>query len=81
MSGLKPESVQCTKDLGVTIASNMKFSLHCKEAACKANRMLGFINGNLSSKNKDYNSTIVVYQLSQTPFGVCDEIIFRSCPA
>ncbi len=45
MSGVKLKSAQCVKDLGVTIASNLKFSLYCKEAACKANRMLGFING------------------------------------
>ncbi len=44
MRGMKLESVQCVKDLGVTIASNLKFSLHCKEAAYKANRMLDFIN-------------------------------------
>ncbi len=43
INGVKLERVQCIKDLGVTIASNLKFSLHCKEAACKANRMLGFI--------------------------------------
>ncbi len=44
MSGVKLENVQCVKDLGVTIASNLKFSLHSRETACKANRMLGFIN-------------------------------------
>ncbi len=44
MSGMKLESVHCVKDLGVTITSNSKFSQQCKEAACKANRMLGFIN-------------------------------------
>ncbi len=44
MSGVKFESVQCVKDLGITIASNPKLSQPCKEAACKANRMLGFIN-------------------------------------
>ncbi len=44
MSGVKLESVHCVKDLGVTITSNLKFSKQCKEAACKANRMLGFIN-------------------------------------
>ncbi len=32
ISGVKLESVQCVKDLGVTIASNLKFSLHCTEA-------------------------------------------------
>ncbi len=53
MGGVKLESVQWVKDLGVAIASNLKFSQHCKEAACKANRMLGFINENFSSKSKD----------------------------
>ncbi len=43
MRGVKLESVHSVKVLGVTIASNLKFSLHCKEAAWKANRMLGFI--------------------------------------
>ncbi len=43
MSGEKLESVHCVKDLGVTITSNLKFSLQCKDAAGKANRMLGFI--------------------------------------
>ncbi len=42
MGGVKLESVHCVKDLGVTITLNLKFSQHCKEAACKANRMLGF---------------------------------------
>ncbi len=50
---MKLESVQCVKDLGVTIASNLKFSLHGKNVACKANRMLGFINGKFSFKNED----------------------------
>ncbi len=44
MTGLKLENVQCVKDLCVTILSNLKFSLHGKEATCKSNRMLGFIN-------------------------------------
>ncbi len=44
MSNEKLESVQCVKDpAGVTIASNLKFSRQCKDAAGKANRMLGFI--------------------------------------
>ncbi len=47
------ESVQCVNDLGVTIASSFKFSQQCKEAADKANKMLAFINGNFSFKNKD----------------------------
>ncbi len=61
MSGEKRESVHCLKGLGVTITSNFKFSQQCKEAAVKANRMLGFIKRNFSFKNKDkmlplYNS-------------------------
>ncbi len=50
MNGTKLESV---KDLGVTIASSLKFSQQCKNAAGKANRMLGFINKSFSLKNKD----------------------------
>ncbi len=53
MSGLKLESVHCIKDRGIVIAVNLKFSLHCDEAACKANIILGFINRNFSFKNKD----------------------------
>ncbi len=55
MNGTKLESVQSVKDLGVTVASNLKFSQQCKDAAGKANtcRMLGFINRHFSFKNKD----------------------------
>ncbi len=53
VSGVKLESVQCVKDLDVTIASNLKFSLNCKEAVCKANRMLSFMKRNFSFKNRD----------------------------
>ncbi len=53
MNGGKFESVQCVKDLAVTIASNLKFSLHSKEAACKADRILGFINKIFFFRNKD----------------------------
>ncbi len=53
MNGTKLERVQCVKDLGVAIASSIKFSQQCKDAAGKANRMLGFINRNISFKNKD----------------------------
>ncbi len=38
---------------GVKIASSLKFSQHCKDAAGKTNRMLGFINRNFSFKNRD----------------------------
>ncbi len=49
MSGVKLESVHCVKDLGVTIASILKFSHQCKDAAGKANIMLGFTNKMFSS--------------------------------
>ncbi len=50
---VKLDSVQCVKDLGVSTKSNLNFSRQCKDAAGKANRMLGFINRNFSFKNKD----------------------------
>ncbi len=53
MNGTKLESVQCVKDLGVTVASILKFSQQCKDAAGKANRMLGFINRNISLKTNN----------------------------
>ncbi len=53
MNGTKLESVQCVKDLGVTVASSLKFSQQCKDATGKANRMLGFTNRNFSFKDKD----------------------------
>ncbi len=46
-------SVQCAKDLGVKIASNLKFSHQCVNAANKANKILGFIKRNFLYKNKD----------------------------
>ncbi len=52
MRGVKLENVQCVKDLGVKIASNLKFSQQCIDATNKANRMLGFI------KKKTFYSTI-----------------------
>ncbi len=53
MNGVKLDSVQCVKDLGASIASNIKVSQQCKDSASKTNRMLGFINRHFSSKNKD----------------------------
>ncbi len=54
---------QCAKDLGVKIASNLKFSQHCNDAANIENRILGFIERNFSFKNKDtvlpFNNSIV----------------------
>ncbi len=53
MNDTKLESIQCVKDLGVSIAFSLKFSQQCKDAAGKSNRMLGFINRNFSFINKD----------------------------
>ncbi len=53
MNGTKLESVQCVKDLGVTVASSLKFSQQCNNATGKANRKLGFRNRNILFKNKD----------------------------
>ncbi len=52
VSSEKLESIHCVKDLGVTIASNLKFSQQSKDAAGKANRMLGFIKRNFPSRIK-----------------------------
>ncbi len=53
MCGFKLKSVRCAKAQGVKIATNLKFSQQCNDAANKANRMLGFIKRNVSFKNKD----------------------------
>ncbi len=53
MNGNRLKSVQCVKDLRVSVASSLKFSQQCKDAAGKANRILGFINRNISFKTKD----------------------------
>ncbi len=53
MNGTKLESVQCVKDFGFMVASNLRFSRQCKDTASKANRMLGFINRNFSFEKKN----------------------------
>ncbi len=53
MCGVKLKSVQCVKDLGVKIPTNIKFSQQCIDAANKMNRMLGYIKRNFSFKNED----------------------------
>ncbi len=63
MRDIKLTSVQSVKDLEVKIASNLKFSQQCIDAANKANRMLGLIKRNFLFKNKDvilplYNSLV-----------------------
>ncbi len=90
MSGKKLEGVHCVKDLGVTITSNLKFSQQCKEAAGKANRMLGFIKRNFSFRNKDiilslYNSLVRPHLECAVQFWsphlAKDTAKIRSCPA
>ncbi len=50
MNGIKLESLQCIKDVGVCVTSSLKFSQQCKGAAGKANRILGFIDKPLFQK-------------------------------
>ncbi len=52
MRGVKLISVQCPKDLGVKIASNLKVSQQCVDAAYKANRMLGSLKETFFSRIK-----------------------------
>ena len=66
---VKLESVRIVKDLSVTIASNLKYSQQCKDAADKTNRMLGFINKFSFTKQRSNASR--VYQISQNPLGAC----------
>ncbi len=47
------ESRKCVNVLSVTVASSLKFSQQCKDAAAKANRRLGLISINFSFKNQD----------------------------
>ncbi len=87
---VKLERYNVSKVLVVTIAANMKLSQHSKDAAGKANRMLGFINRNISFKNKDiilplYNISLVRPHLEYavqfwSPHYTKDSKI-RSCPA
>ncbi len=63
MCGVKLKSVHSVIDLGVTVASNLKFSLQCNESGKRANRMMGLIKRKFSFKNKDvilplYNSFV-----------------------
>ncbi len=76
MNGTELNSDQCVKELGVSVAFSFKFSQQCKDAAGKANRMLGFINRNISFKTRRNSTT--VYQLSQTTSRICCAILGAS---
>lgn len=52
MNGIKLESVQFVKDLGITIASSQILPA-MQGAAGEANRVLCFTNRNFSFQNKD----------------------------
>ncbi len=65
MNGVKLDSVQCVKDVGVVIVSSHKLFWQCKDAVGKANRMLGFINGNFSFKNKDITLPLYIISLAR----------------
>ncbi len=52
MRGVKLRSVQYVKDMAIKIASNLKFSPQCIDAANKANRMVGFIKKKNLLKNR-----------------------------
>ncbi len=54
------ECVQYVKDLSVTVASTLKFSQQWKDAAGKANRMLGFIDKKFLFKNIDVIQTLYI---------------------
>ncbi len=60
MRSIKIKSVHSVKDLGVTVASNLKFSLQCNESVKKANRTMGVIQGNFSFKKKMYYLCMIV---------------------
>ncbi len=53
MCGVKIKSVHSVEDLGVTVASNVKFSQQCNESVKKANKMMGLIKIHFSCKRKD----------------------------
>ncbi len=64
MCGVKIKSVHSVKDLGVTVASNLKFSQHCNESVKKKSKQDdGFHLNIFSLKNKGvilplYNSFV-----------------------
>lgn len=53
LNGHKLQSVDQERDLGITVSSNLKTSLQCKQAYTKANRMLGLINRTMKNKTPE----------------------------
>ncbi len=52
MRSVRIKSVHAVKDLGVTVASNLKFSQQCKDVVIKANRRVCLIKRKFSFRNK-----------------------------
>ena len=73
------KTCQCVKDFGITIASKLKFSHQCKDAAGKANRTLVFINRNFSFKNKDIILPLSV-SLVTPHLEYAGQAFFSTCP-
>ncbi len=83
------KAYKSVKDLGVSVVSSLKFSQLYKNAAGKANRMLGFINKNISFKTKDV--ILLLYTSLVRPHLICCAVLdallskgyseTRGCPA
>ena len=59
------QEVDYEKDLGVTVCQDLKVLVHCKEAYCKANRMLGLISRTIKYRNP--KSLITLYKTLVRP--------------
>ena len=53
MNGVRLETVEEEKDLGVIIRSDLKASSQCTQAYLKANRMLGVMNRTIQYKSRE----------------------------
>ena len=53
MNGVRLETVEEEKDLGVIIRSDLKASSQCTQAYLKANRMLGVMNRTIQYKTRE----------------------------
>ncbi len=75
MNGTKLESVQCVKDLDVTLACNLKFPQQCKDAAWKK-LIECFINRNFSFTN----DVVIEWNKLSPPVMQGDTINFKNKP-
>ena len=65
MNGIKLESIDSEKDVGVMIHNSLKPSLQCNTAAKKANKVLGQMSRSLSYRDK--NTWIALYKTYVRP--------------